>query len=90
MGNVVEKMEICGNPNCVCRDKKKPQLHGPYSNLAYRGGDSTGMIHLTPEKAAWAKKMVTQYNEIWDIVREISCINLELLRRKDFEALKNS
>jgi len=39
-------------------------------------------------KTVWAKKMVKQYNEVWDIIREISCINLELLRRKDFENLK--
>ena len=90
MGNIVEKMEICGTPTCACHDKKNPKLHGPYMNLAYRGGDKTGMLHLTAEKAKYAKIMVSQYKEIWNIIREIACINLELLRRKDFENLKNS
>jgi len=90
MGNIVEKMEICGTPTCGCRNKKNPKLHGPYLNLAYRGGDKSGMLHLTPQKAKFAKIMVKQYNDIWDIIREIACINLELLRRKEFESLKNS
>lgn len=89
MGNIVEKLEICGNPNCACRDKKNPKLHGPYFNLAYRGGDKTGMLHLTPEKVKYAKKMVQQYSEVWRTIREIACINLELLRRKEFSKLED-
>lgn len=89
MGNIVEKLEICGNPNCACRNKKKPKLHGPYFNLAYRGGDKTGMLHLTPEKLKYAQKMVQQYKKIWLTIREIACINLEFLRRKEFSKLED-
>lgn len=90
IATIVKKMEICGNPKCSCRNKKNPKLHGPYYNLSYRGGDSVGMLHLTPEKKDWADKMVAQYKALGDIIKEISCINLELLRRKDFDALENS
>ena len=89
MGNIVEKLEICGNPNCSCRDKKNPKLHGPYFNLSYRGGDKGGMLHLTPAKLKYAGKMVLQYEKLWLTVRELACINLELLRRKEFSKLED-
>ena len=87
-GTVGEKLEICGYKNCICRRKINPKLHGPYQNLYYRGSDKNGTLHLTPEKAKHAKIMVQQYKKITDIIQEISCINLELLRRKEFDLLE--
>jgi hypothetical protein len=88
-GTIGEKFEICGNKKCACRNKTNPKLHGPYKNLYYRGGDKNGTLHLTLEKAEHAKIMVQQYKKVTDIIQEVACINLELLRRKNFDLLKN-
>lgn len=34
-GSVSRQYQVCGNPNCRCMDKKRPQRHGPYYKLAY-------------------------------------------------------
>ena len=34
-GSVSHQYQVCGNPNCRCMDKKRPQRHGPYYKLAY-------------------------------------------------------
>jgi hypothetical protein len=87
-GTIGEKLEICGNKNCACRRKDNPKLHGPYKNLYYRGGDKNGTLHLTPEKATLTKIMIQQYKKVGDIIQEIACVNLELLRRKEFDLLE--
>ena len=87
MGTISENELKCGKKNCACHDKKNPKLHGPYKNLSYRGGDKNGTIFLTEEKVPIAEKMIDQYANLKNILKEISCINLELLRRNELQNL---
>jgi hypothetical protein len=64
-------------------DKKKPRLHGPYDYLAHRGGEKPGMLVIGPEQLSVAKKLCANYSIVWEIMRKISTINVELLRRKN-------
>lgn len=90
MGTVTKgRYSICGQRKCSCRDKTNPKLHGPYNDLRYRGGDKTGSIFLTEEKMPIAEKLVQEYADIREILKEISCINLELFRRKEFKYLES-
>jgi len=34
-GSITEQYNVCGNPDCRCKDKKSPQKHGPYFQLSY-------------------------------------------------------
>ena len=88
MGSISCNNSKCGNKYCACHDKTSPKLHGPYRNLSYRGGDKIGSIFLTDEKAPIAEKMVEEYATLREVLKEISCINLELFRRKEFDEIK--
>ena len=88
MGSVFTSKSKCGKKYCACHNEKNPQLHGPYKNLSYRGGDKPGSIFLTDEKVSVAENMVEQYATLRETLKEISCINLEIFRRKEFEKLK--
>lgn len=90
MGSITNgRYSKCGKKSCACHDKTKPKLHGPYSDLSHRGGDKPGSIFLTSEKAPIAEKLIKEYEELWAILKEISCINLELFRRKEFQYLNS-
>ena len=90
MGSITKnRYSKCGKKHCVCHDKINPKLHGPYSDISHRGGDKTGSIFLTEEKIPVAEKMVQDYAEIREVMKEISCINLELFRRKEFQHLES-
>lgn len=45
-GSISKQFNICGNPDCRCKDKDKPVKHGPYYNLSYtfRGKSHTKFI----------------------------------------------
>ena len=34
-GSLSKQYNVCGTPNCKCKDKEKPQKHGPYYQLSY-------------------------------------------------------
>ena len=34
-GAISEQYNVCGKPNCRCKDPRKPQKHGPYYQLSY-------------------------------------------------------
>ena len=34
-GSIGEQYNVCGSPNCRCKDRKNPQKHGPYYQLSY-------------------------------------------------------
>jgi hypothetical protein len=34
-GSMTEQFNVCGTPNCRCKDKDNPRKHGPYHQLSY-------------------------------------------------------
>jgi len=79
-GTIVKRGNICGTPNCRCKRKIKPILHGPYPYLSHRSPKATNMIFLNKKKLSYAMRGVSEYNELIEIVYRISVINFEILR----------
>jgi hypothetical protein len=34
-GSLTRQFNVCGKPNCRCKDPEHPQRHGPYYKLSY-------------------------------------------------------
>lgn len=79
-GTVITRGNICGNPNCRCKRKKDPQLHGPYKYLSHRSRKSINMIFLNNKKRKYSDMGIAQYQELIETIYRISEINFELLR----------
>ena len=44
-GSISKQWNVCGNPNCRCKDKDNPKKHGPYYQLSFTiGGKSSSMF----------------------------------------------
>lgn len=45
-GSISTQYNVCGNPNCACKDSKNPKKHGPYNQLSfsYNGKSTTRFI----------------------------------------------
>jgi len=45
-GSINTQYNICGNPNCACKNKENPKKHGPYYQLSYpnKGRSTTKFI----------------------------------------------
>jgi hypothetical protein len=87
MGTLQSRMHYCRRKGCKCMNKEKPSPHGPYDYFAHRGGEKPGMLVLNKKQVKYAKKMIDNYNRIWNTLRAISSINTELLKRKYFNSI---
>lgn len=79
-GSIVKQGNICGKAVCICKRKKNPVLHGPYSYLSHRSRKSMNTIFLTERKLPYAKIGIREYDEAIDIIYGIAEINFEILR----------
>jgi len=75
-GSLSKQYNVCGKPNCRCKDPKNPQRHGPYYQLSWvhRGKSSTQFIRrpLLPQVRA----QLATYNKFRKLTEE--WINLAL------------
>jgi len=75
-GSLSTQYNVCGKPNCRCKDLQHPQRHGPYYQLSWvhRGKSSTQFIRrpLLPQVRA----QLATYNKFRKLTEE--WINLAL------------
>lgn len=79
-GSIVKQGNICGKAVCICKRKKNPVLHGPYSYLSHRSRIGINTIFLTEKKLHYAKNGIRQYDEAIVLIYRIAEINFEILR----------
>ena len=66
-GSISEQWNVCGMPNCRCKDPKSPRKHGPYHQLSFTlAGKSTSMFIKDDEleRVRSATKRYHQFKEL--------------------------
>ena len=71
---------ICGRPNCRCKDPENPKLHGPYDYLSHRYRDKTQTVFLNKKKFLYAKEGIVNYRRLLGMIYRLSEINFRILR----------
>jgi Family of unknown function (DUF6788) len=81
-GSVKEQYTTCGQPNCRCKDKEKPQKHGPYNQLSFslKGKSSTMFVKKPDIDKVTA--MTGSYKNHRELTIEIAQQMVELCRKK--------
>lgn len=79
-GTIIERGNICGKSGCKCKKEGNPVLHGPYKYLSHRSRGMTNMIFLTKKKLPYAVKGIERYQELVELIYQISEINFKILR----------
>jgi hypothetical protein len=64
-------------PGCRCKDRKKPQKHGPYYQLSYtwRGRHSTRFVRA--DQLAAMQEKVANHRRFRDLVNEWVALSVE-------------
>jgi len=77
-GTVVLLGSTCGNPRCKCaRGEKHPQYY-----FSVNIGKKTKMMYLGKQKKIEAEQYSENYKMLWNIIEEMTLLNLELLKSK--------
>ncbi len=66
-GSLSEQYNVCGNPNCRCKDDP-PKKHGPYYQLSYtRKGKSTTRF-VRKDEVVSTRKELENYAKLRELV----------------------
>lgn len=79
-GSIMKHGNICGKAVCVCKRKKNPIPHGPYSYLSHRSKKGINTIFLNKKKLPLAQKGIKEYDEAIDVIYRMAEINFIILR----------
>jgi hypothetical protein len=78
-GSIVRRHSTCSRKNCACHTGKR---HGPRLYLAVTGDGGQRQTYVPAACAARAAEGVAQGKRLRAIVREVTALNLRLLREE--------
>jgi len=81
-GSLSKQYNVCGKPNCRCKDSQNPQRHGPYYQLSWvhRGKSTTQFIRRPFLPAVRAQ--IATYNKFRKLTDEWVNLALRLAHAK--------
>ena len=81
-GSISEQYNVCGNPNCACKNKENPKKHGPYYQLSYsRKGKSTTEF-IKKEKFQEVSQQLKNYKMFKKLTEEWIDLSIEIAKMK--------
>lgn len=81
-GALNKQYNVCGKPNCRCKDPEDPKRHGPYYQLSYtRKGKSTTEF-VRKEMVAEVKRQIRTYARFKKLIDEWVALALRLAKQQ--------
>lgn len=87
-GSITEQWNVCGTPNCRCKDENNPQRHGPYYQLSYSVNRKGSSMFIKAQDVDKARKMISRYREFKELNMQLIEAYVVLLRNKGFNNKK--
>ena len=87
IGSLSKQWNVCGNPNCRCKDKGSPKKHGPYNKLSYTWNGKSKTEFIKEENIAEVKGQIEVYKQFRQLTNEWIdlCLELANLRKKQLK-----
>lgn len=60
-GALSEQYNVCGKPNCKCKDPRRPQKHGPYYQLSYTHQGKSTTEFVKRDRLDEVRQQITNY-----------------------------
>jgi len=86
-GSYLERFSTCARKNCQCHRGKK---HGPRSYVVLYRDARQRQVYVPQEQRTTIQKGLRQYQQLLDLVRQITDINLTLMRTGAFAHSANA
>ena len=77
-GSLSQQYNICGNPNCRCKESKKPRKHGPYYQLSYSRHGKSKSEYVKVERLPQVKQQIKNYKRFVKLTEEWIDLSIEL------------
>lgn len=84
-GSISEQWNVCGTPDCQCKDPDKPVRHGPYYQLSFTVGGKSSTMFIKKEDLPEARRRVKRYQQFKELCRDLLHAYVALTRNTGFE-----
>lgn len=83
-GSLTKQYNVCGNPNCRCKDKKNPEKHGPYYQLSFTRYGKSSSEFVKTEDLMEIKQHIKNYKKFMELKDEWIDLSIQIakLRKK--------
>ena len=84
-GSLSKQFNVCGNPDCRCKDQGNPKKHGPYFQLSYSHKGKSTTEFVKEENLSAVEQQISNYREFKKLVEEWVDLSVEIakLRKKN-------
>lgn len=89
-GSLSRQYNVCGKPNCRCKDPAHPKRHGPYYQLSYvHRGQSTSQF-VRPEFRAMVRTQTATFKRFRKLTEQWVDLALAVAKLKLEDARQNA
>ena len=81
-GTISKQYNVCGNPQCRCKDPEHPKKHGPYYQLSYTRHGKSKSEHIKKEMITTVRNQVRNYKRFVKLNEEWIDLSIELAQLK--------
>lgn len=84
-GALSEQYNVCGSPNCRCKDPSSPKKHGPYYQLSYTHRGKSTSEYVKAADVPMVKAQLKNYARFKKLTEEWTEASLQIckLRKED-------
>jgi len=79
-GSLSRQWNVCGKPDCRCKDPQHPHKHGPYYQLGYTWRGQNHTVFVPKDQVTEVKTQLATYRRFRQLCREWVDIALALAR----------
>jgi hypothetical protein len=79
-GSISTQYNVCGNPNCRCKDPNSPKKHGPYYQLSYTHKGKSTTEFIKRQNIEEAKMMVNNFRRFRKLSEQWIDLSVRLAR----------
>ena len=77
-GSLSEQYNVCGKPDCRCKDPQNPQKHGPYYHLSFTWRGKSRTLFVRAERLAEVREKLANYKRFRELTDEWVDLVVEL------------
>ncbi len=81
-GALTKQYNVCGKPNCRCKDPKHPKKHGPYYQLSYTHAGKSTTEFVKKEMLAELREQLKTYARFRKLTEEWVRLSLRIAKSR--------
>jgi hypothetical protein len=79
-GTLSEQYNVCGKPNCRCKDPNDPKKHGPYYQLSYTHKGKSTTEFVKKDMVAQVRCQIRNYAKFKKLTEEWIDLSIRIAR----------